>query len=151
MAPLSPPPPPPPTRLCLEAVNTYCFPPQLACSQLARWLGAKAEALGVEIFAGFPASELLYRGEAVRGVATSDMGIAKDGSQKDSFTPGVELQARVTLMAEGCRGSLSEVTTLSLYPALTCSDTAVVPELISLHRVQVLIVGVLCVACVGTS
>jgi len=78
-------------------------------ANVARWLAAKAEALGVEIYPGFAASELLFdeRG-AVRGVATGDMGVGKDGARKDSFTRGMELRARYTLLAEGARGSLSK-------------------------------------------
>ena len=76
---------------------------------LCRWLGRQAEALGVEIYPGFAAAEVLYdeRG-AVAGVATGDMGIAKDGTHKPEFQPGMELRAKYTLFAEGCRGSLSE-------------------------------------------
>ncbi|KAL6582147.1 hypothetical protein OROMI_006161 [Orobanche minor] len=79
-------------------------------SQLVRWLGVKAEELGVEIYPGFAASEILYdtTTDKVVGIATNDMGVAKDGSKKDNFQPGVELKGRVTLFAEGCRGSLSE-------------------------------------------
>ena len=79
-------------------------------SELTRWLAAKAEELGVDIYPGFAASEVLYgrQGEVV-GVATGDVGIAKDGTQKDAFARGIELRSRVTLLAEGCRGSLSEV------------------------------------------
>jgi len=76
---------------------------------LCRWLGRQAEALGVEIYPGFAAAEVLYdeRG-AVAGVATGDMGIAKDGTHKPEFQPGMELRAKYTLFAEGCRGSLSQ-------------------------------------------
>jgi electron-transferring-flavoprotein dehydrogenase len=76
---------------------------------VCRWLGQQAEALGVEIYAGFPAAEVLHgeRGE-VRGVATGDMGIGKDGSHKPEYQPGMELRAKYTLFAEGCRGSLSQ-------------------------------------------
>jgi electron-transferring-flavoprotein dehydrogenase len=76
---------------------------------VCRWLAQQAEALGVEIYAGFPAAEVLYdeRG-AVRGVATSDMGVAKDGSHKPSYQQGMELIAKYTFFAEGCRGSLSQ-------------------------------------------
>jgi electron-transferring-flavoprotein dehydrogenase len=75
-----------------------------------RWLGAQAEALGVEIYPGFAASELLYgdKGEVV-GVATGDMGVARDGHHKDSFTRGMELRGKYTLIAEGARGSLAKV------------------------------------------
>ena len=76
---------------------------------VCRWLGQRAEELGVEVFPGFPAAEVLYdESGAVRGVATGDMGIAKDGSHKDSYAPGMELLAKYTLFAEGCRGSLSQ-------------------------------------------
>ncbi|XP_027164191.1 electron transfer flavoprotein-ubiquinone oxidoreductase, mitochondrial isoform X2 [Coffea eugenioides] len=73
----------------------------ISLSELVRWLGVKAEELGVEIYPGFAASEVI-------GVATNDMGVAKDGTRKDNFQPGVELKGKVTLLAEGCRGSLSE-------------------------------------------
>ncbi|HSS69311.1 MAG TPA: electron transfer flavoprotein-ubiquinone oxidoreductase [Casimicrobiaceae bacterium] len=76
---------------------------------VCRWLAQQAETLGVEIYAGFPAADVLYdeRG-AVRGVATGDMGVAKDGSHKSGYQPGMELLAKYTLFAEGCRGSLSQ-------------------------------------------
>jgi electron-transferring-flavoprotein dehydrogenase len=76
---------------------------------VCRWLGQQAEALGVEIYPGFPAAEILYdeRG-AVRGVATGDMGVARDGAHKGEYQRGMELHARYTLFAEGCRGSLSQ-------------------------------------------
>jgi electron-transferring-flavoprotein dehydrogenase len=75
---------------------------------VCRWLGTQAEALGVEIYPGFAAAEVLFdeRG-AVAGVATGDVGIAKDGSHKSDYQPGMELRAKYTLFAEGCRGSLS--------------------------------------------
>lgn len=74
-----------------------------------RWLGEKAEALGVEIYPGFAASEVLYQRGAVAGIATNDFGIGKDGRPKDTYARGMEINARATLFAEGCRGSLSEV------------------------------------------
>jgi electron-transferring-flavoprotein dehydrogenase len=81
----------------------------VSLGDVCRWLATKAEALGVEIFPGFAASEVLYSSEgAVAGVATGDMGIAKDGHRKDSFTRGVELRAKYTLFAEGARGSLTK-------------------------------------------
>ncbi|KAL7176851.1 hypothetical protein ACSBR2_030232 [Camellia fascicularis] len=80
----------------------------ISLSQLVRWLGEKAEELGVEIYPGFAASEILYDDEKVIGIATNDMGIAKDGSRRDNFQCGVELKGRITLLGEGCRGSLSE-------------------------------------------
>ncbi len=75
--------------------------------QLTRWLAEQAEAMGVDIFPGFGASELLYDGKRVTGVATCPTGINKDGSHSDAYEPGMELHAKVTLLAEGCRGSLS--------------------------------------------
>jgi len=76
---------------------------------VCRWLGQQAEALGVEIYPGFPAAEVLYDDEgAVRGVATGDLGVARDGSHKPEYQPGMELHARYTLIAEGCRGSLAQ-------------------------------------------
>ena len=76
---------------------------------LCRWLGEQAEALGVEIYPGFAATEVLFGDDgAVRGVATGDMGIARDGAHRPDFQRGMELHARYTLFAEGCRGSLSE-------------------------------------------
>jgi electron-transferring-flavoprotein dehydrogenase len=81
----------------------------VSLGDVCRWLATKAEALGVEIFPGFAASEVLYSSEgAVAGVATGDMGIGKDGHPKDSFTRGVELRAKYTLFAEGARGSLTK-------------------------------------------
>ena len=77
---------------------------------LCRWLAEQAEALGVQIFPGFPAAELLLdeTGTTVLGVATRDMGIAADGSRKPDFEPGMELHAKYTLLAEGARGSLTK-------------------------------------------
>ncbi len=81
----------------------------ISLGNLCRWLGEQAEALGVNVFPGFPAAEVLYREDgSVKGVATRDMGIARDGKRKDSFEPGVELHARQTIFAEGCRGSLTK-------------------------------------------
>src|ERR1700709_2798779 len=76
---------------------------------VCRWLAPKAEALGVEIYPGFAATEVLYDDKgAVRGIATGDMGIARDGSHKDSYTCGMELLGKYTLFAEGARGSLAK-------------------------------------------
>ncbi|KAL6293885.1 hypothetical protein ACE6H2_002027 [Prunus campanulata] len=81
----------------------------ISLSQLVRWMGVKAEELGVEIYPGFAASEILYdANDTVIGIGTNDMGVAKDGSKKENFQRGIELKGRVTLLAEGCRGSLSE-------------------------------------------
>jgi electron-transferring-flavoprotein dehydrogenase len=76
---------------------------------VCKWLAAKAEALGVEIYPGFAAAEVLYdQNGAVTGVATGDMGIGKSGERKDSFTRGMELRAKYTLFAEGARGNLGK-------------------------------------------
>ena len=76
---------------------------------LCRWLAEQAGELGVEIFPGFPAAEILYDDAgAVRGVATGDMGVAKDGSHKPDYQPGMELLAKYTLFAEGARGHLTK-------------------------------------------
>ncbi|XP_078447814.1 electron-transfer flavoprotein:ubiquinone oxidoreductase [Wolffia australiana] len=81
----------------------------ISLSQLDRWMATTAENLGVEIYAGFAASEVLYDADHnVIGVRTNDMGISKDGSKRETFQRGVDLKGRITLLAEGCRGSLSE-------------------------------------------
>src|SRR5262245_57599016 len=80
----------------------------VSLGNVCRWLGTKAEALGVEIYPGFAAAEVLYEGNTVAGVATGDMGIGKDGKPKDGFTRGMELRAKYTLFAEGARGSLTK-------------------------------------------
>jgi electron-transferring-flavoprotein dehydrogenase len=82
----------------------------VSLGNVCRWLASKAEALGVEIYPGFAAAEVLFDGNgAVAGVATGDMGVAKNGHHKDSFTRGMELRAKYTLFAEGARGSLTKV------------------------------------------
>ncbi len=81
----------------------------VSLGNVCRWLAEQAEALGVEIFPGFAAAEVLYdESGAVRGVATGDMGIDRNGEHKSSYTPGVELLARQTIFSEGCRGSLTK-------------------------------------------
>jgi len=81
----------------------------ISLGRLCQWLGEKAEEAGINIFPGFAASEVLYDDQGrVRGVATSDMGIGKDGQQKSSYQAGYELLGKYTLFAEGCRGSLGE-------------------------------------------
>ncbi|MEM9469581.1 MAG: electron transfer flavoprotein-ubiquinone oxidoreductase [Pseudomonadota bacterium] len=81
----------------------------ISLGALARWLGDYAEELGVEIFPGFAASELLYNEQgAVIGIATGDMGINKEGERTEIFEPGIELHARQTVLAEGCHGSLTK-------------------------------------------
>ena len=82
----------------------------VSLGSVCRWLATKAEALGVEIYPGFAAAEVLFNEEdgSVAGVATGDMGISKKGEQKDNFTRGMELRAKYTLFAEGARGSLGK-------------------------------------------
>ena len=75
---------------------------------VCRWLAAKAEELGVEIYPGFAASEVLYEDGAVVGIATGDMGVGRDGEITDRFTRGMELRAKYTLFAEGARGQLTK-------------------------------------------
>ena len=95
---------------------TLPTPPQMhnegnyivSLGDVCRWLGAQAEALGVEIYPGFAASELLVDGNRVVGVATGDMGVEKSGANGPNYQPGMELHATYTLLAEGCRGSLSK-------------------------------------------
>src|SRR5579862_1180821 len=84
----------------------------ISLGNLCRWLAKEAEELGVEIYPGFAAAEVLYdEGGRVRGVATGDMGTGRDGEPTERYTPGVELIARETLFAEGCRGSLTKTLT----------------------------------------
>ncbi|MEO8301100.1 MAG: electron transfer flavoprotein-ubiquinone oxidoreductase [Rhizomicrobium sp.] len=104
------------TRTGAIALPHILFPPLMSnrgnyivsLSNLCKWLGQQAEALGVEIYPGFPAHELIMEDGAVKGVITGDLGVARDGHRKDSFTPGMELRAKYTLFAEGARGSLSK-------------------------------------------
>jgi electron-transferring-flavoprotein dehydrogenase len=78
-------------------------------SQVVRWLGTYAENLGVEIYPGFSASEVVYHEDgSVKGIATRDVGINKDGTPKETFMRGMELHGKQTLSGEGCRGSCSE-------------------------------------------
>ena len=105
--------------LYLTATRSYRLPtpPQMhnkgnyivSLGNLVRWLGEQAEALGVEIYPGFAAAEVLYdAGGRVRGVATGNMGVTKAGGEGPNFQPGMELHAKLTLFAEGCRGSLTK-------------------------------------------
>ncbi len=81
----------------------------ISLGNLCRWLATQAEALGVEIYPGFAAAEVLYdEAGRVRGVATGDLGIGRDGRPTERYQPGVELAAKETLLAEGCRGSLTK-------------------------------------------
>ena len=109
--------------LFLTKTGSYRFPnflmPRLmnnhgnyivSLGDVCRWLGQQAEALGVEIYPGFAAAEVLYNDDgSVKGVATGDMGVSKTGEHKDTYTPGMELHAKYTLIAEGARGSLSKM------------------------------------------
>ncbi len=81
----------------------------ISLGNLCRWMAEQAEALGAEIYPGFAAAEILFdENGKVTGIATGDMGVAEDGSHKDTFTPGMELRAKYTLFAEGCRGHLGK-------------------------------------------
>jgi len=78
----------------------------ISLGNLARWLGRQAEGLGVEIFPGFAAAEILYEGGRVKGVATGDLGINRKGEKTAAFQPGMELHGKYTFFAEGSRGHL---------------------------------------------
>ena len=81
----------------------------ISLGNFCRWLGEQAEGLGVEIYPGFAASDVLFdQTGRVMGVATSDMGIGRDGNRTENFTPGIELHAKYTFFAEGCRGHLGQ-------------------------------------------
>ena len=105
------------TRGSAFALPHFLFPPLMSnrgnyivsLSNLCKWLGQQAEALGVEIYPGFPAHDLIIEDGVVKGVITGDLGVARDGHHKDSYTPGMELRGRYTLFAEGARGSLSKI------------------------------------------
>lgn len=94
-----------PTPPTLNNHGNYIISLGLVC----RWLAEQAESLGVEIYPGFAATEVLYHEDgSVKGIATGNMGIGKDGEPTDQFQPGMELLAQQTIFAEGCRGSLSK-------------------------------------------
>jgi len=80
----------------------------VSLNQLVKWLGSQAEARGIDVLAGFPAAEILYEGERVVGVRTGDKGIDKHGKKKSNFEAGVDLRAKITILAEGARGSLTK-------------------------------------------
>ncbi len=102
--------------LTATAARRLPTPPQMnnhgnyivSLGNVVRWLGQQAEALGVEIYPGFAAAELLEQNGRVLGIATGDMGIGKDGKPTSTYQRGMELRAPYTLFAEGCRGSLSK-------------------------------------------
>lgn len=84
----------------------------VSLGNVCRWLAGQAEELGIEIYPGFAAAEVLYDEDGrVRGVATGDMGVGRDGQPTDNYQPGVELHATYTIFAEGCRGSLTKLLT----------------------------------------
>jgi electron-transferring-flavoprotein dehydrogenase len=88
--------------------NHGCY--AVSLGNVCRWLAQQAEALGVEIYAGFAGAEVLFHEDgSVKGVATGDMGVGKSGEHTDRYTPGVELHGKYTLFAEGVRGNLSEL------------------------------------------
>ena len=105
------------TRGTAFTLPHFLFPPLMSnrgnyivsLSNLCKWLAAEAESLGVEIYPGFPAHELIIENDAVKGVITGDLGVAKDGHHKEGYTPGMELRGKYTFFAEGARGSLSKI------------------------------------------
>ncbi|CAA0106698.1 Electron transfer flavoprotein-ubiquinone oxidoreductase [BD1-7 clade bacterium] len=81
----------------------------ISLANLCRWLAEQAEALGAEIYPGFPAADILFdESDQVKGIITQDMGVGHDGTHKDSYMPGMELHAKYTIFAEGCRGHLGK-------------------------------------------
>ena len=80
----------------------------VSMGNVCRWLAEQAEALGVEIFPGFSAHSLIIEDDTVKGIITGDMGLDKDGNEKDGYMPGMELRAKYTVFAEGCRGHLGK-------------------------------------------
>ncbi|MXO90414.1 NAD(P)-binding protein [Altererythrobacter aquaemixtae] len=87
--------------------NNGCYTGSLG--SMTRWLGEQAEGMGVMVFPGFPAAEVMFDDNgAVKGVITQDMGVAEDGSHKGDFQPGMEIEAKYTLFAEGVRGNLTK-------------------------------------------
>ena len=105
------------TRGAAIRIPRVLFPPLMSnhgnyivsLSNLCRWLGSEAEALGVEIYPGFPAHDVIIEDNIVKGVITGDLGVAKDGHRKSDYQPGMELRGKYTLFAEGARGSLSKI------------------------------------------
>jgi len=82
----------------------------VSLGNVVRWLGEQAESLGVEIYPGFAATEILFNDNgSVKGIATGDMGVGKNGEHTDSYQQGIELHAKQTVFAEGCRGSLTKM------------------------------------------
>src|SRR3954471_5515086 len=104
------------TKTAALRIPHFLFPPLMSnrgnyvvsLSNLCRWLATEAESLGVEIYPGFPAHELIVEDGVVKGVVTGDLGVAKDGHHKPDYTPGMNLKGKYTFFAEGARGSLSK-------------------------------------------
>jgi electron-transferring-flavoprotein dehydrogenase len=98
------------------SLPTFVFPPLMSnhgcyiasLGNISRWLGEQAEAMGVEIYPGFPAAELIEEEGVIKGVITGDFGLARDGGHKDGYQPGMELRGKYTLIGEGVRGSLAK-------------------------------------------
>ena len=86
--------------------NHKCYATSL--SNVVKWLSNIAQSMGIEIYPGFPASEIIYENDIVRGVVTGDFGISKDGNKKDTYMPGMEIRAKYTILAEGARGHLTK-------------------------------------------
>src|SRR3954451_12704160 len=80
----------------------------MSLNKFVKWMGSKVEETGITVFTGFAGSELLYEGDRVTGVRTDDKGVDKEGNQKSNFEPGYDLQAKVVILAEGPRGSLTK-------------------------------------------
>jgi electron-transferring-flavoprotein dehydrogenase len=80
----------------------------ISLNRFVKWLGGKVEETGITVFTGFAGSELLFDGERVTGVRTDDKGVDKEGHQKSNFEPGYDLNAKVVVLAEGPRGSLTK-------------------------------------------
>jgi electron-transferring-flavoprotein dehydrogenase len=104
------------TRNGVIEVPHFLFPPLMrnrgnyvvSLSNFCKWMADQAESLGVEIYPGFPAHELIVEDNVVKGVITGDFGVAKDGHHKENYTPGMALRGKYTLFAEGARGSLTK-------------------------------------------
>ncbi len=98
------------------SLPTFLFPPLMSnhgcyivsLANVCRWLGEQAEAMGVEIYPGFPAADVIEEDGVIKGVVTGDFGVARDGSAKDGHQPGMELRGKYTLIGEGARGSLAK-------------------------------------------
>ena len=80
----------------------------MSLANFCRWLAKEAESLGVEIFAGFTASEIIIENDQLNGIVTGEMGVSKDGERKPSYQPSMELRAKYTVLSEGCRGHLGK-------------------------------------------